>query len=140
LPPQSEFIARKRATLLIPSGPTGMHLFVIMTNRCANGFHLLLSVTSVRDGMDYDTTCVFRGGEHPFISQKSYVFYRSAEQKMQSALERGVEKGLFVPRPDMAEEPFAAMCDGITRSDFIKPWAVEYYQRNSELRQATEQP
>lgn len=132
MPQPNEFILRKAATLLLPSGPTdtGMHLFVVMTNRCPCGFHLLLSVTSVKPGVNYDDTCVFQGGEHPFINRKSYVLYRAAEQKMQSNIERGIGGGVFIPKPSMPDGPFAAMCDGITRSDFIKPWAVEYYRRN----------
>ncbi len=83
--------------------------------------------------MAYDTACVFDGGEHPFIEKKSFVLYRAADQKRQDAIERGVEKGLFVPRADMPDEPFAAMCAGIALSDFIKPWAVEFYQRYCDV-------
>lgn len=129
MPQQNDFMARKKATLLVPSGPTGMHLFVIITNPCPNGFHLLLPISSVKAGIAHDEACVFDGGEHPFVDRKSFVLYRAADQKRQDMIERGVIKGLFIPKVDMPDEPFAAICAGIVRSDFIKPWAVEFYQR-----------
>lgn len=48
-------------TLLLPSGtfeaPDRKHLFIIMTKACANGQHLLLSVSSIKQGVRHDATC-----------------------------------------------------------------------------------
>src|SRR5262245_33850095 len=119
-------------TLLVPSGPTGMHLFVILTNRCTNKFHLLVSITSIKEGKRYDPACTFAGGEHPFITKPAYVFYRLLEQKRSGVLSNGVAKGLFIPKDDMPATPFKAICDGIQVSDFVGPWALEYYANNRD--------
>jgi len=122
----------KGGTLLVPSGPSGMHLFVILTNQCQNGLHLMVSITSIKAGKTYDEACVFAGGEHPFITQPSYVFYRLAEQRRGAHLANGVDKGLFIPREDMPLGALQAICAGIDVSEFIGQWAVEYYHANKD--------
>ena len=124
------YVPYKGGTLLVPSGPSGMHLFTILTNRCDDGFHLLVSITSIREGIAYDPACVFAGDEHPFTKHPSHVFYRIMEQKRSEALANGVAKGLFIPKEDMPEVPFQNICNGIETSEFIGPWAVEYYRKN----------
>lgn len=126
------YVPYKGGTLLVPSGPHGMHLFVILTNKCQYGFHLLVSITSIKAGKSYDDACTFAGGEHPFIDRPSYAYYRLAEQKRSTAIVHGVESGLFVPRDDMPEAQLAAICNGIGESEFISPWAIEYYLANRD--------
>ncbi|WP_269932741.1 hypothetical protein [Aminobacter sp. HY435] len=107
-----------------------MHLFVIVTNQCQNGFHLLVSLTSIKPGKAHDPTCTFNGGEHPFIDKPTYVYYRLAEQRSSASIVKAVDAGLFVPRVDMLEGHLAAICSGIEQSEFIGSWAIEYYQEN----------
>ncbi len=65
-------------TLLIPTGPAGDHLFVITTDACPNGLHVLANFTKVAPDRFVDDACLLAPGEHPFIIQDSYVLYRSA--------------------------------------------------------------
>jgi hypothetical protein len=124
------YVPYKGGTLLVPSGPSGMHLFTILTNKCVNGFHLLVSITTIKEGKTHDTACEYAGGEHPFIVHPSYALYRLAEQKRADAIINGVAKGYFIPKEDMPPEPFEKICAGINISEFISPWAVKYFNTN----------
>ena len=126
------YVPSKRGTLLVPSGPQGMHLFVILTNPCQNGFHLWVSITTIKPNKQYDAACTFSGGEHSFIQNPSYVYYRLAEQRRSNAILNGVNKGLFVPKEDMEQKYFDAICCGLENSDFIGQWAVDFYRENCD--------
>lgn len=126
------YVPYKGGTLLVPSGPSGMHLFVILTNKCQHGSHLWVSLTSVREGKMHDEASVFSGGEHPFIKRQSYVYYRDIGQKRSTAIAFGVASGLLIPREDMGEASLAAICAGIEKSDFVGSWAIEYYLANKD--------
>lgn len=65
-------------TLLIPTGPAGDHLFVITTESCPDGLHVLANFTKIEAGRFVDDACLLAEGEHPFIVQDSFVLYRSA--------------------------------------------------------------
>jgi hypothetical protein len=124
------YVPYPRGTCLIPSGPRGNHLFVIMTNACPGKMHLLVSVSSIRKKMKYDDACVFSGGEHPFIKGPSFVLYRTPLQRAVAHIQRCVGLGTFVVRDDMAEDPFGKMCEGFYKSKFIQPWALKYFDEN----------
>ncbi len=55
------------------------HLYVIIAHdrepptRC-----LAVNITSIRDGVPYDRSCVFAGGEHPCITGRCWAWYRRA--------------------------------------------------------------
>lgn len=126
------YVPSKMGTLLVPSGPKvdGLHLFVIMTNPCADNQHLLLSITSIRDGKRYDPTCVFNGGEHPFITHPCYVWYRRPEQRTVSNIQKCVAGWLFHVKEDLALNHFQRICEGIEVSDDSAPWMIEYFRAN----------
>lgn len=70
------------STFLVPSGPQGYHLFVLILgpiNLPNYGNRLqvaMVSATSVREGVPYDPSCLLHPGEHPFIQHPSYIAYR----------------------------------------------------------------
>lgn len=90
-----------------------MHLFVVMTNICANGMHLLLSVSSIKPNMQYDRTCEFAGGEHQFITVPSFVFYRRPEQRAAVAIDQCIQSGYFVAHAALDAGHFHRICDGV---------------------------
>ena len=69
-------------TLLVPSGPQGQHLFVLILGPITLPSYgsqaqlAMVSATSIRDGIPYDPACVLAPGDHPFIQHPSYVAYR----------------------------------------------------------------
>lgn len=93
--------AKAGDTLLVPSGPSGNHLFVVLFDPQVPidiGFgkklHLAqVNFTSVRQGMIHDTSCIIESGEHEFISHQSYVNYRGLRYEEYEPIKRGVENG-----------------------------------------------
>ena len=72
------YVPARCDTLLIPTGPAGDHLFVITTDACPQGLHVLANFTKVAPARHVDPACLLAAGDHPFIVQDSYVLYRSA--------------------------------------------------------------
>lgn len=117
-------------TLLIPSGPSGSHLFVVMTKECSEGQHLLFSISSIKDGINHDNACEFAGGEHKFITKPSFVYYRFADLRRADHIANLIAKNYFVPQDDLSPDHFARICAGVENSKFIKPSAVKYFLTN----------
>ena len=69
-------------TLLVPSGPKGLHLFVLILGPITLPSYgtqpqlAMVSVTSIKEGIPHDTACVLAPDDHPFIQRPSYVAYR----------------------------------------------------------------
>ncbi|MES0157554.1 hypothetical protein NKJ81_28920 [Mesorhizobium sp. M0018] len=123
------YVPYPTGTLLVPSGP-GKHLFIVVTKKCKDGFHLLFSVSSVKEGVFYDKSCEFAGGEHVFIKHASFVLYRLADQKKAAVIAKLVDKNLYSVKPDLDEKHFKRVCRGIGTSKFVAPWALKYYLAN----------
>ena len=92
------------ATLLMPSGPDGDHLFVVLNdpkifpNYGSNPQVLLVNLSSVRQSVHFDATCLLQPGCHPFVRVESYVVYRNARIEPESHLLALVEKGVASER------------------------------------------
>ena len=117
------------ATFLVPSGPSGLHLYVVTTNPCPKNSFLLLSVSSIKDGKYHDPTCLFSGGEHEFITKRSFVVYGKPEQRLLSAIQKCLACGLFVRKADLGSPHFDRICDGISLSPHRQRWAVEHFAK-----------
>lgn len=78
----SDWVSAPGSTFLVPSGPQGLHLFVlilgpiILPNYGTQPQLAMVSATSIRDGVPYDPACVLSLGDHPFIQHQSYISYR----------------------------------------------------------------
>jgi hypothetical protein len=114
------------ATLLMPSGPEGDHLFVVLCDPKTfpgygpNPCVLLVNVSSIREGSHHDPTCVLEPGSHPFVKRVSFVAYRYARVEFVPHVMRLVEQGLFKPHDPMPPEILARILDGLRRSPFTK--------------------
>jgi hypothetical protein len=124
----------KGCTLLIPSGPPlipdGMHLFVVLTNPCDGKQHLLASISSVKEGISHDPTCVLEKDAHPWLDRQSYVFYAKVRQIPSAGLVKCVKSGLYIPKEDCDKAALKKICDGIIRSPMTPRWAKEYFRKN----------
>lgn len=119
-----DYEPKKQGTLLLPSGPNGMHLFIIINDKCQNNQHLLLSITTIREGVHHDATTVLEVGDHPFIRHPSFIY---PEQRRTDLIKKNVLNQLFIPKEDLEDAVFSRVCDGIEQSDFSPPWAIRYY-------------
>jgi hypothetical protein len=68
----------KKGTVLMPTGPVD-HLHFICSDpvyypakvkECV----LIVNISSIDDGSDYDQTCILNAEEHPFIKHPSYIY------------------------------------------------------------------
>ena len=114
------------ATLLIPSGLQGQHLFVVLNDpKIFQGYGpraqvLLVNLSSIRPGTPHDSTCVLQPGCHTFVQQPSYVAYRYARIYPAEDLVQRVKEGLFHPNDPMPALIVEQIRHGLITSPFTK--------------------
>lgn len=107
----SLFLALRRATLLIASGPQNdlerKHLFILLHDPVEDGSAIkrvsMVSLSSVKVGTPHDPTCILFPGEHPFVTRRSFVYYSGARIEDANKLLKGIKDGIFIahePRTD----------------------------------------
>ncbi len=112
------------ATLLMPSGADGDHLYVVLNDpKAFPGYGsqpcvVLVNVSTLRQGMGHDRTCVLDAGCHPFVKQDSYVVYRSARVERAAHVQRLVQQGLFKPHTPIDDGLLAVVKIGLRSSPF----------------------
>jgi len=138
----SLFLALKRATLLISSGPQDdqdrKHLFILLTdphdNEAGKKSVLLVSLSTIKTGIPHDPACILYAGDHPFVKRNSYVVYQKARLEEADKVLRGVKSGQFVPHDPMDSAVFARICKGLEESRLTPARLLNFY------RQATGRP
>lgn len=108
------------STLLIPSGPEGKHLFVLLTDpgdfdEYPPQYCVSVNISTIRTA-PYDETCVIEPGAHPFVTFRSWVTYRHARIDPASHLIDCAKSGLFVPTAPVSEELLKRIRDGLYKS------------------------
>lgn len=119
------YVPYKNGTLLIPSG-NSEHLFVIVTDVCPAGSHLLVNFCSIKPQVRYDATCIVNPGEHPFIKHPSYMLYRMAEIQPAARLTKMVEGWMYKPGEDATDALVAKIRAGVAASRFTPQRIVDY--------------
>jgi hypothetical protein len=118
----AEWQASAGATLLVPSGPEGKHLFVVLCDPVVlqgygpNPCVVMVNLSTVRPGIPYDSTCVLKAGEHPFVTQDSYVVYGAMRVDRVSDLAQRVAQGYFTAHEPMPAQVLARIQAGRTVS------------------------
>ena len=114
------------ATLLMPSGVEGNHLFVILNDPKVfpgygpNPCVALVNLSTVRAEVSYDNTCVLQAGCHSFVVRNSYVVYRNVRIEQETHLITLVLQGLFRPHDPILGTDFTNIKNGLTGSPFTK--------------------
>ena len=129
------FLPLKRATLLIPSGPQGdqnrKHLFILLTDpqddEAGKKCVLMVSLSTVRQGVPHDPTCILYAGDHPFVKHDSYVVYQKARLEEADKVLRGVKSGQLVAHDPMDGAVFARMCKGLEESRLTPAKLLTFY-------------
>ncbi len=125
----------KRGTLLIPSGPVNnpdqLHLHVILTDSCENNRHLLINISTIRDDTFHDPTCVIELGEHPSVTEQSWVVYRRAMTLHADHIIKCVDGWSFKPKEAVSEELFSRICNGVDASSFTSQDMKRYFVANN---------
>ena len=121
-----EWRAHAGATLLMPSGDRGHHLFVILNEpKTFPGYGphpcvVLVNLSTIRGDAPYDPTCVLKENSHRFVRNHSYVRYRSARVERVDHLSRGIRNGVFTPNDIFPAETFSLIQAGLRSSSFTK--------------------
>lgn len=93
------YVAARCHAMLMPSGtsenPDLKHLFLVCSDACNEGKHILVSITGWTNDL-CDGTTRLKKGDHPFLHKDSYVFYRKARIEEGSILAKGIASGTFV--------------------------------------------
>jgi len=133
----SLFLPFKRATLLVPSGPehdpNRKHLFTLLTDpvdhEAEEKVVLMVSISSVRPGIPYDSTCILCPGDHPFVQRESFVLYARARIEETDKLLRGIKNGALIGYDPMDSGVFARICRGVEESQFTPMKILKFYQK-----------
>ena len=108
------------STLLIPSGPQGHHLFIVLINPTTFDGHPSQSCISVPlctiPLTPYDLTCIVGVGEHKFIKSPSYIAYRHIRMDAASHLNRMVGDQIGFPQDPISTNLLVRIKSGIHTS------------------------
>lgn len=69
----------------------------MLPDRGCCGQVVLVSFTSIKPDFPHDPACVVRAGEHSFIVQDSYIYYREPRIEPASHVQSMVDKGVWRP-------------------------------------------
>lgn len=109
-------------TFLRPSGPTGLHLFVVLLgpavvqNYGQSPQLLLASVCSIKSGLPYDDACELHPGDHAFIQHPSYVAYRYMCIEQVAHVSDMIDKGVWREHTPVAADVLRRMTGGVCAS------------------------
>jgi hypothetical protein len=124
------YVPFKKGTLLIPSGAKNgleaKHLFGILTDRCAEGQHLLVGVTTLYPDAPHDPACIMAAGEHRFIVHDSYALYRMAQIQPAERLSKMVDGWLYSEHDTLSDELLTKLIDGVAASRFVPRYVKNY--------------
>lgn len=124
------YVPFKKGTLLIPSGvkngQEAKHMFGILTDKCSEGQHLLVSVTTLVPNAPYDPSCVMSAGEHRFITHDSYALYRMAQIQHAERLSKMVDGWLYSEHDPLSDALLAKMINGVQASRFVPRYVKTY--------------
>lgn len=95
--------AQMGSALLMETGPA-LHLHIVCSNPADFESYppascLLVNVSSLVPKCDM--TCVLQPGEHPFIVNESFVYFRKAKLMQASSLEYNVQHDLYKAQPSV---------------------------------------
>lgn len=106
-------------TLLVPSGPTGLHLFVLILGPVAvpnagpKPKWAMVSATSVRPGIPHDTACELQPGDHPFVKHDSFIAYRYMRLEDEPHVVGMVGKSVWTPNSPCSPELLQRIVKGV---------------------------
>lgn len=129
------WMAIRRATLLVPSGPAHdvnrHHLHIVLNDPALDKDGqtrvLIVSVTSIPTSQNYDSSCTLFPGEHPFVNKHSYVLYRKALLADPVDLENKVKTGEFIAKPLLDKKAFGYVIDGLIDSPYTTPAILKFF-------------
>lgn len=79
---------------------------------------IAVNISSIKENVDYDKTCVLHVGDHPFIKHDSYVRYKDATaMKVENILEKISHREITVLE-NLSDEVFERVFAGFEKSEY----------------------
>jgi hypothetical protein len=108
-------------TLFAASGPTDhLHFIILGPARFESlpplPHFLLVNMTSITPGIPYDPACELNVGDHRFVRQPSYIFYRRARFETVDHVERMLNTGAWRLDQRVTPELLARIQKGLQES------------------------
>lgn len=120
-------------TLLVPSGPAGHHLFVLILGPVqlpdyGSVPHVaMVSFTTLRPGVPHDEACVMQPGEHPFIKHTSYAYYRDVRIERVPHVTAMVQGAIWQAHTPCSPALLARLQQGICASRLVRRDVKRYF-------------
>lgn len=125
------FTPTRCAAVLLPSGPARdferKHLYILLTNPFGPAKQVLMVPICTVASM-CDNACLISVGDYPFVKHESYVAYARCRIECANDLIRLVGSGRFIEKAPASEDLANRIAAGLSRSQFTKPFALEFYQ------------
>lgn len=126
------FIPMKKGAILMPTGPVD-HLHFICSDSIfypskAKECVLIVNISSINDGSDYDKTCILNADEHPFIKHSSYVYYKKAEIYGTNSISQNVAQGTFRIHEPCSDNIFNRILEGFSISEDVTGKIRKFYE------------
>ncbi|WP_282167105.1 hypothetical protein [Shewanella japonica] len=128
-----------RGTILIPSGSKD-HLHFVCSDPVfypptQKESVLVVNISSIKDDIGYDSSCVLDVGDHPFITHPSFVYYLKADIFGADNIARNVADGTFQVHEDCTDETFVRILDGFDISDDVRPKPFRFYEKHCKKKE-----
>lgn len=125
----------KKGTLLAQTGAL-KHLHIICCDpvETYNGpAVLVVNISTVKENLVYEKTCILKKGEHPFVKQDSYVVYKQAVVWKVESIERRLRSGEIIFCEDVTQDVLDKVLKGFLNSksvnrrilNFIKTYKLQ---------------
>lgn len=126
------YIPMKKGTILIPTGPDE-HLHFICSDVVfypitSKDSVLLVNISSIKDGTDYDKTCILNKGDHPFIKHESYVYYYKAGIFSSNNISQCVAQGDYRIHAPCSDNTFNRILAGFQISEEVSGKIRNFYE------------
>lgn len=122
-------------TFLWPSGtpqlPDTNHLAIILTHPHSYSEYLdamlFVTVSTIYAGKPYDSTCILRVGDHPFLRQDSYVAYNFCNFITVPMAEAKLLQGKIHMKPNLSGSVLSKVQTGLGQTSQIKGKYLNFF-------------
>lgn len=116
--------------LLIPNPrPDKKHYHVIVADVLENNMYVMVFISSIKEGREYDDSCVLSEGDAPFIIRPSYAVYSKLYFADRDDIETRLSTGTVRYCGKATDDVIRKINDGARRSEWIKPSHVKYFEK-----------
>lgn len=113
------------------SNPSGLHLFIEMTAPLGPDEEvLLLSISTIHEGVPYDESCVLNAEEHEFIKHPSYIRYDKPYFLTVKQIQNGIRAQRLKPKSMVSESVYKRICAGLRTSLQVSPKARRFFEED----------